>query len=342
VVAIAALGKGFLSSLEQVFVNNFALRREEITDTATMAAHLVQALYAAFVMLLPFLGITLLVAVLSSIALGGFNFSAEALAPKLGKLNPLSGLKRVVSARGLMELVKSLAKFALIGGLLMLILWWSAPDLLRLNTKEIDVAVAESGRLLAWASALLASVFVLIALVDVPFQLWDHKRRLKMTQQEVREELKETEGKPEVRSRIRQLQREAAQRRMMDEVAKADVIVTNPTHFAVALRYDPDLMAAPVVVGKGVDLVAANIRQVGTANDVPVVEAPLLSRAIYFNTELSEPIPVGLYLAVAQLLAYVFQLRVFAEAGGDVPQPPEEYPIPEDYRAQGSESEAPG
>jgi flagellar biosynthetic protein FlhB len=177
-----------------------------------------------------------------------------------------------------------------------------------------------------------------MAAIDIPFQLWDHKRRLKMTQQEVREELKETEGKPEVRSRIRQLQREAAQRRMMDEVPKADVIVTNPTHFAVALRYDPDHMSAPVVVAKGVDLVAANIRRVGTANDVPIVEAPLLSRSIYFHTELSEPIPVGLYLAVAQLLAYVFQLRAFTETGGDIPQPPADYPIPDDFCTQGAEA----
>lgn len=338
VVAVAVLGNRFMTGFEQVFVSNFALRRNDVMDTAAMLAHFVDAMRVAFMLLLPFFGITVVIAILASVALGGFNFSTEAMAPKFSKLNPISGLKRVVSVRGLMELVKSLAKFVLIGGLLVLILWWSAPDLLRLGMKDIDVAIAESGRLLTWASVLLASVFILMAAVDIPFQLWEHKRKLKMTQQEVRDELKETEGRPEVRGRIRQLQREAAQRRMMEEVPKADVIVTNPTHYAVALRYDQDRMNAPIVVAKGIDLVATNIRRVGATNDVPIVEAPPLSRAIYFNTELNDPIPVGLYLAVAQLLAYVFQLRAFSETGGDIPQPPEDYPIPDELRTQGAET----
>ncbi len=166
----------------------------------------------------------------------------------------------------------------------------------------------------------------------MPFQLWQHKRDLKMTQQEVRDELKETEGKPEVKGRIRQMQREIAQRRMMEEVPKADVIVTNPTHYAVALRYDPERMQAPIVVAKGKELVAANIRKVGQAHDVPLVEAPLLARAIFFNAELQDAIPGPLFLAVAQLLAYVFQLRAYRETGGDIPQPPQDYPVPEEYR----------
>jgi flagellar biosynthetic protein FlhB len=167
-----------------------------------------------------------------------------------------------------------------------------------------------------------------MALIDVPFQLWQHRRDLKMTQQEVRDELKETEGKPEVKGRIRQMQREIAQRRMMQEVPKADVVVTNPTHYAVALRYDPDRMGAPIVVAKGRDLVAANIREVAAAHDVPLVEAPVLARAIYFNTELEQQIPAALFLAVAQLLAYVFQLRAYREQGGDIPTPPQEYQVP--------------
>ncbi len=192
----------------------------------------------------------------------------------------------------------------------------------------LEPAIARGLSMLGWAAVILTSTLIVLALFDVPFQLWDHKRQLKMTQQEVRDELKETEGRPEVRGRIRQLQREMAQRRMMEEVPKADVIVTNPTHFAVALRYDADRMRAPIVVAKGADLVAANIRRVGREHDVPLVEAPLLARAIYFSTELEAPIPAGLYLAVAQLLAYVFQLKAYREFGGDIPQPPDELPGP--------------
>jgi len=166
----------------------------------------------------------------------------------------------------------------------------------------------------------------------VPFQLWQHKKDLKMTQQEVRDEMKQTEGKPEVKGRIRQMQREIAQRRMMEEVPKADVIVTNPTHYAVALRYDPDRNNAPVVVAKGKDLVAGNIREVGGRHHVPLVEAPVLARAIYFNTELQQQIPAALFLSVAQLLAYVFQLKAYQEEGGDIPIPPQDYPVPEEYR----------
>ena len=153
-----------------------------------------------------------------------------------------------------------------------------------------------------------------------------------MTQQEVRDEMKQTEGKPEVKGRIRQMQREIAMRRMMEHVPKADVIVTNPTHYAVALRYDPDRMNAPILVAKGKQLVAANIREVGSKHNVPLVEAPVLARAIYFNTELQQQIPAALFLSVAQLLAYVFQLRAYREEGGDIPMPPQDYPVPEEYR----------
>jgi flagellar biosynthetic protein FlhB len=153
-----------------------------------------------------------------------------------------------------------------------------------------------------------------------------------MTRQEVRDEMKETDGRPEVKSRIRQLQREMAQRRMMEEVPKADVIVTNPSHYAVAMSYDPHRMAAPKLVAKGADLVAFNIRRVGMEAGVPIVESPMLARAIYFHTELDAFIPAGLYLAVAKLLAYVFQLKVYQTDGGAIPKAPDDLPVPEEYR----------
>jgi flagellar biosynthetic protein FlhB len=283
-------------------------------------------------MLSPFFLVMIAVAVVSSIALGGFNISPEAMQPKFSKMDPIKGLKRVFSAKGLMELLKSMGKFLLISLATGLLLYLWAEELLRLGDLDIDVALQQGMTMVGWSTVLIASTLIVVALIDVPFQLWQHKRDLKMTQQEVRDELKETEGKPEVKNRIRKTQMEMAQRRMMEAVPKADVIVTNPTHYAVALRYDAERMAAPVVVAKGKNLIAANIRRVGESASVPLVEAPVLARAIYFNTDLQQPIPTALFLAVAQLLAYVFQLRAYHAQGGDIPSPPQDYPVPEDLR----------
>ena len=329
---IMAMGPVLTEGLNTLFVEQFSLTRADMFDPNAMLAHLTKAVGDALFMLLPYFAIMIVVAILSSVALGGFNVSFEAMQPKLSKMNPLKGIKRVFSAKGLMELLKSVGKFALVAtataGLLNA---WSG-DLLRLGELNVEQALLQGMTMLGWASLILSSTLILMALIDVPFQLWQHKKELKMTQQEVRDEMKQTEGKPEVKGRIRQMQREIAQRRMMEEVPKADVIVTNPTHYAVALRYDPDKMSAPLVVAKGKDLVAANIRKVGDAHQVPLVEAPMLARAIYFNTELQQQIPAALFLSVAQLLAYVFQLRAYREEGGDIPIPPQDYPVPKEYQ----------
>jgi flagellar biosynthetic protein FlhB len=330
--AIMAMAPQFAEGLHRLFVEQFSLERADIFDPNAMLAHLLEAVGDALLMLAPFFAVMIVVALLSSVALGGFNVSFEAMQPKLSKLDPIKGLKRVFSVKGLMELVKSVGKFVLVGAATVILLYVWAEDLVRLGDLGLEPALAEGMAMVGWASMLLSSTLILMALIDVPFQLWQHKRDLKMTQQEVRDELKETEGKPEVKGRIRQMQRELAQRRMMQEVPKADVVVTNPTHYAVALRYDPERMNAPVVVARGKDLVAANIREVAAAHGVPLVEAAVLARAIYFNTELGQPIPAALFLAVAQLLAYVFQLRAYRTEGGDIPTPPDEFPVPEAYR----------
>lgn len=329
---IIAMTPYFASGFHTLFQEQFVLGRADIFDPNAMMAHLVKAVGDALLMLAPFFAVMIVVALLSSVALGGFNVSFEAMQPKLSKLDPIKGMKRVFSAKGLMELVKSLAKFVLVSAATVALLHAWSEDLLRLGDLNVERAMTEGLGMVAWSSLILSSTLILMALIDVPFQLWQHRRDLKMTQQEVRDEFKETEGRPEVKGRIRQMQREIAQRRMMQEVPKADVIVTNPTHYAVALRYDPERMGAPQVVAKGKDLVAANIREVGAAHRVPLVEAPMLARAIYFNTELNEQIPATLFLAVAQLLAYVFQLRAYREQGGDIPTPPQDYPIPQDLR----------
>jgi flagellar biosynthetic protein FlhB len=234
--------------------------------------------------------------------------------------------------KGLVELAKAMAKFFLVGGATALVLWLTLDSFIGLSGMALAPAISELVNLVGWAFVLISSTLILVAAVDVPFQLWDHKRQLKMTRQEIREEMKDTEGRPEVRGRIRQLQREMATRRMMDEVPKADVIVTNPTHYAVALRYNQLRMNAPVVVAKGSELIAANIRRVGAEHAVPVIESPALARAIYFHTELGEPIPAGLYLAVARILAYVFQLRAYVPGQGHRPSVPDELQIPDELK----------
>lgn len=330
--SIMVMAPGFTDRLNTVFVEQFSLTRKDMFDPNAMLAHLTKAFSDALFMLAPFFAIMIVVAVLSSIALGGFNLSVEAMRPKFSKMNPISGLKRLFSAKGLMELLKSMAKFILVATATAALLSAWSGDLIGLSKLNVEQALLQGLTMVGWASVLLSSTLILMALIDVPFQLWQHRKELKMTQQEVRDEMKQTEGKPEVKARIRQMQREIAQRRMMEEVPKADVIVTNPTHYAVALRYDPDRMNAPLVVAKGKDLVAANIRKVADAHKVPLVEAPVLARAIYFNTELQQQIPAALFLSVAQLLAYVFQLRAYREEGGDIPTPPQEFPVPEEYQ----------
>ncbi|MBA1445643.1 MAG: flagellar biosynthesis protein FlhB [Chromatiales bacterium] len=339
-MAITLIGVIFLAmtsgqlggGLQDLMKTSFTLSREEIFDIGTLFTHLSAAMQGAFILLVPFFGLMIVVAIGSSIALGGFSVSAEAMTPKLSKLSPAKGLKRMFSAKALVELLKAMAKFVLIGGATAILLWNTLDSYLNLHGMEFQQALPKLGSLIGWSVTLLASTLILIAAIDVPFQLWEHKRQLKMTKQEIRDEMKETDGRPEVKSRIRSLQREMAQRRMMEEVPKADVIVTNPTHYAVALSYDQESMSAPKVVAKGADLVAANIRRIGLESDVPIVESPVLARAIYFHSELGEAIPAGLFLAVAKLLAYVFQLRVYRTDGGDIPQVPDELPVPEDLR----------
>ena len=333
VAAIVLLADGVITDLRGLVTEHFALSRADVFDAAATLRHLGDALTAGLLILAPFFAVTVAAAVLASVALGGIQFSGEALRFDISKLSPLRGMQRIFSLHGLAELVKALAKFVFLGGVAALLVWVEFEHFVQLGTMEVEAALAKAADLLGWTSLVVAGSAILLAMVDVPFQLWDYKRQLKMTQQEVRDELKDTEGRPEVRSRIRQLQREVARRRMMEEVPKADVIVTNPTHFAVALRYDAGRMQAPVLVAKGTELVAANIRRIGQSHAVPVVEAPALARALYFNVELGDAIPAGLYLAVAKLLAYVFQLRAARQQGESAPSVPE-FPVPDELRRE--------
>ena len=247
-------------------------------------------------------------------------------------MNPLAGLKRMFSLKALVELLKALAKFLVVLGTSLLVLHLRTDDFLSIGQEPLEQAIVHCAWALASALLILSSSLILIALVDVPFQLWDNKQKLMMTKQEVRDEFKDSEGKPEVKGKIRQLQREMAERRMMEKVPQADVVITNPTHFAVALKYDPLNGGAPIMLAKGADFIAQKIREVANENNIVVLESPPLARAVYYSTELDQEIPSGLYLAVAQVLAYVFQLRQYRAGQGKRPGPMPEPPIPDDLK----------
>ena len=274
----------------------------------------------------------LVIALAGPVSLGGWLFSSEALQPKFSRMNPLSGLKRMFSVQALVELGKAVGKFLVVLTVAVAVLMANQDDLLSIGHEPLPQAIAHSAQIVGWCSLWMACSLILIAAIDVPFQLWDHKQKLMMTKQEVRDEFKDTEGKPEVKSRIRQLQYEMAQRRMLQEVPQADVVITNPTHFAVALKYDADKGGAPRLVAKGGDFLALKIREIAQEHRVELLESPALARAVFYSTELDQEIPAGLYLAVAQVLAYVYQLKQFRAGKGKRPGPLPDLPIPPDLQ----------
>ncbi len=331
-VAILALGQYVTESLWTIMREQFQLNRAEIFDSSALLRHFGRVMWSAGMMLAPFLLIMVVAALVGPLALGGWSFSFESMQPKFEKMDPIKGVARLFGVRGLIELLKSLLKFLLIFGITVSLFMFYFQDFVGLNSEPLGLAIKHGTDLIGFSLLILSASVGLIAVIDVPFQMWDHKKKLKMTRQEVKDEMKDTDGRPEIKSRIRSLQMELAQSRMMEEVPKADVIVTNPTHVAVALKYDQDQSVAPRVVAKGADLIAAHIRNLANASKVPVVSAPPLARAIYHSTEIDSEIPEGLYLAVAQVLAYVYQLRTAFEQGEVEPDMPVDLHIPDEYK----------
>ncbi|OEY67080.1 flagellar biosynthesis protein FlhB [Marinobacter sp. X15-166B] len=318
-------------ALERIMRFSFSFAREQAFDTHFMGLKLLAAAQEAALALAPFMLLVLIAAIAGSIGIGGLLFSGKAIMPKLNRMDPLKGLKRMFSTRSLVELVKAIAKVGLVMAVAILILRLRTDDLLSIASQPAVPAMAHVVTTLGWSFFLLACATVVIAAIDVPFQIYDHHKKLRMSKQEVKDEYKDTEGKPEVKGRIRQLQREMAQRRMMQDVPGADVVITNPSHYAVALKYDQNTMAAPIVVAKGADQVAFKIMEIAREHKVDVLRTPPLTRAVYHNTDIGGEIPDGLYMAIAQVLAYLFQLRQFRRGQGEKPTLPE-FPIPGDLR----------
>lgn len=329
--ALLVLGAGMGGRLAALFRHGLALTPERIFAENALTQALGEAWSAALWLLLPFAAVMLVAALVPTLALGGWVWSGQALTPNWSRIDPLAGLRRLLGAQGLAELGKALVKIGLVSGLAWALFDGLVAQVAALGQRDLQGAIAGSFALAGWVLLKLSAALVIVAAVDVPLQFWQHRRKLHMTRQELREEGKHTEGNPEVKGRVRQLQRELANRRMMAEVPKADVIVTNPEHFAVALRYDPRGTGAPRVVAKGTDLVAGQIRALASAHRVPLFAAPPLARALYYSTELNREIPAGLYLAVAQVLAYIYRLRTSAAAGAEPPVPPEDLDVPDEF-----------
>ena len=334
VLGLMMVGPSLGRAMLAIWRVNFSFEREGIFDPQTMGRALVAAIAELMTPLLSLFAVVLLASILGNMLIGGINFSTEAMMPKFSKLNPASGLKRMFGVQSLIELVKSIGKVLFIALMAWLLFKANLEHILDLGQKQVAFAISDSLDSLLWIGLLLCCALLPIVLIDVPFQIWNHSRQLKMTKQEVKDEYKDSEGKPEVKGKIRQLQYEMANRRMMAEVPKADVVVTNPTHYSVALKYDKSKPgSSPVVVAKGIDDIAMKIREIAREYKVTMVASPALTRALYHTTKLDQEIPEGLFVAVAQVLAYVYQLQAYRKGKGEAPRRlPPELPIPDDLK----------
>ncbi len=331
--AIWMFGSYMVNAMSDITQQTFDLDRHQVFDTAYLFQMLQTSVMGGLKLLLPVFAVLLVAALIAPIGLGGWNFSTKALAPKGSRLNPLSGLKRMFGGKSLMELFKAIAKVLVVASMALLIFYLSMDRLMAIAGLDVTAAMVQSVQILMMAILVMSAATVIIAAVDIPFQIHSYREKLKMTHQQVKDEMKDTEGRPEVKQRVRQLQYQMTQNRMMSALPNADVVVTNPTHYAVALKYDRDRQGgAPVLVAKGVDMMAMKIREVANKYEIPVVESPMLARAIYYHTQLEQEIPEGLFKAVAQVLAYVFQLQAFRRGKARRPYLPKQLPIPDDLQ----------
>lgn len=330
-VALYALGKGLVNDfsflMKEAFIFDSSLLTTPVTGFYRLFNIVKQGLYA----IAPMLIIIMFLSIAAPLLIGGWVFSMQSLQPKFSRMNPIQGIKRIVSIKGLVEMLKAILKLILVAVISVLVLKMELPDLLVLRTYALQPALNEGMYIILKSILFISASLIVIAAIDAPFQIFQHRKELKMTKQELKDEYKETEGKPEVKSQIRRKQQEISRRRMMAEVPKANVIITNPTHYAVAIAYQQNGERAPRVVAKGKDLIALQINQIAKAHKVPILSTPPLARALYYSTDLEKEIPHGLYVAVAQVLAYIFQLND-RENYDSKPAILQNLPIPDDLK----------
>lgn len=324
------LGEGMTTLMK----HSFTLTKSQAFDTYEMGRVFFQDIMLVAIPLLAICFSMLVAAFIGNIMIGGMNFSTEAMMPKPDKLNPINGFKRIFSMNSIVELIKSIAKVACIGSICYFLISGRINEILRLSYIDVFAAVRDAMNILFIFMVIIVSAMIPIIMIDVPFQYWQYRQQLRMTKQELKDEMKETEGNPQIKSRMKRMQYEMAARRMMSKVPTADVVVTNPTHYAVALSYDPSGELAPVVVAKGVDEVAEKIKEIAREYQIPVMQLPPLARSLYYTTDLDREIPRGLFQAVAQVLAWVMGTKAYNE--GKAPNRPrdldKDLPIPDELK----------
>ena len=326
-VTIAALamilitGNMLISKLAEAFSSGFNFDRKLVHSSNLLPAIFAHELLDSFLLIAPLLLLTAAVAIASSGATGGFLFEMGSVAPKFSKINPLNGFKRMFGVKAAVELGKALLKFTLVSGAVAWVLIDNVGTLNKISRMALEPGLSVAGELLTRSSLIMACSLAVIALIDVPFQRWQFNKQMRMTKQEVKDEMKDMEGRPEIKAQIRRRQREMSNARMMDGVKNADVVITNPEHFAVALAYDPNGDSAPILLAKGADAVAARIREEAQKHGVEIFQAAPLARALYFTTEVNHQVPEDLYYAVAQVIAYVFNLASIRPGGAPVQRP---------------------
>ncbi|HEY0843365.1 flagellar biosynthesis protein FlhB [Methylotenera sp.] len=328
--AMLMMGGQLADALKTSMSSGLSFQRAYAYDPMLLLMKISDNIYNLLLAFSPLALILFFVAIASPALIGGWVFSEKALIPKFGKLNPITGFSNMFSKNSVAELVKSIGKALLVGLVSYVVISHEMESILSLSLLPLNESISEVNHLLLTSFLAIVSALVLIAAIDVPFQLYQYAEKLKMTKEEVKRESKESDGNPEIKSRIRQQQREMSRRRMMSEIPNADVVITNPTHYAVAIKYKEGGMLAPVVVAKGADAVALKIREIADEHKVLIVESPKLARAIYTHTELEHEIPEALYTAVAEILAYVFQMRIFNKNGGYQPEVPSTLPVPDE------------
>ncbi|PCJ26676.1 MAG: flagellar biosynthesis protein FlhB [SAR86 cluster bacterium] len=331
-LGLSVFGKGIVNGIKELLIDSLTFGHEAAFSRSIISVQAFDAITQFALLIGPLLILMFFVSLLSPISLGGWIFNPSLLAPKMERINIMKGFGKMFSSKSLLELFKAIGKFLLVASVTVFVISMVLDDIFGLSLQPLESALSSAGSLFIWCFFGFSSVLILVVFMDVPYQLWDFKRQIKMTKQEIKDEMKETDGKPEVKSAIRERQQEFARQRMMTEVPTADVVITNPTHFSVALRYDKSGTGAPKVVAKGRDLVAARIREIAKENGVVLFSAPPLARALYSSTDLNQEIPSNLFMAVAQVLAYVFQLQQIGSNFKSKPKRPEDLQIPDEYR----------
>jgi len=325
-----AFGGMLVETLGRALKSGLSLDREQVYNPSILIERVFNDIVAVMLACLPIAGAIMLIALVSPLLIGGWLFSSKAFMPNIMKLNPLKGIGNMFSKNALVELVKAIAKTIVVGIVAYIVISGQKEAMLGLAVEPLNESSAHALGMIAKSFLFIVGALGVIALIDGPYQIWHWNNKLKMTRQEMIQESKESDGNPQIKGKIRQMQREMARGRMMQNVPTADVIVTNPTHYAVALKYAEGQRGAPMVVAKGIDDIAAKIRELGAEHKVAMLEAPPLARALYQHVDIDEEIPEKLYSAVAEVLAYVYQLRAYKKGEGDYPDRPRKLKVPDE------------